>query len=188
MNELVVRVLPQVSDFVNGARAFAVAVEEAVTVEQLARALADYSQKSIDTASASYVDLTDGTWAVAWQQDVVRLRAEPTAERVWSHVLVAMEGTSVLHEQIRVSLRIDPADVAPQVASHAKNVAMFRQLNAQVSSGRPPPMETLRRVMQWMALRGAELGRRLAMLVLASKVPEQVPQLLPHFLPRDGRP
>lgn len=185
----VARIVSQLSAFLTASSVFGDEIERVSTTEELALALSCYSQTSVDTMRISWRDIgLDTTHIDAWELDLHHLRAEPTDERIWSHMVLAMEAVGSLHEQLYKYTGVMPEDVATHRTAHADNTAAFRESIGKAAAGRPPTIDLLRRVLRWMVIRGAELARRNVLLVLTAKAPNKVADILPYLTPRDGRP
>lgn len=183
------RIVSQLSAFLTASAVFNDDLDRLKTSKELALALARYSQNSVDTMRISWREIPLNTARMdAWETDLHRLRAEPTDERVWMHIVMAMEAVASLNEQLYRYAGVQPQDVAAHREAHAENTAVFRESMAKAASGNAPSPDLLRRVLRWMVVRGAEIARRNVMLVMAAKEPGQIPYLLHYLTPRDGRP
>lgn len=183
------RIVSQLSAFLTASAVFSDELDRLEAPEDLAFALCRYSQNSVDTMRIAWRDISlDTTRIDAWEVDIHRLRAEPTDERVWAHIVLAMNAVASLHEQLYTYTGVQPEDVASHREAHAENTSVFQESSNKAAAGKAPSADLLRRVMRWMVTRGAELARRNVMLVLAAKAPDQVANFLPYLTPREGRP
>lgn len=183
------RIVSQLSAFLTASAVFNDELDRLSTAEEMGLALTRYAQNSIDTMRISWRHIPLETERIdAWEVDVYLLQAAPTDERVWTNIVLAMDAVASLHEQLYSYAGVWPEDVATHRQAHAENTAVFRESIEKSATGHPPSVDLLRRVLRWMATRGAELARRNVMLVLAAKAPDQVADFLPYLTPRDGRP
>lgn len=182
-------IVSHLTAYLTAAAVFADELERLDDPREVALAYSRYAQVSITAGRLAWrsISLPPDTFE-PWELHVHQLCANPTDVLLWEDLVLAMVTVAKIHDHLYAFVGVWPEDVKAHRDAHIVNMDAFHQGALKAADGNPPSQDVLKRVLRWAVFRGAELGRRNVMIVLAAKAPDQVPYFLPFLTPREGRP